>query len=361
VRTSGEQTIEILRDGAALDALAPAGAEFPQAAANPLLTAEWFGAGLATLHPTSPASLVIVRRGERPVALAPLANAPLAGFTRLELIGARVLHEPAGFLFHDEQALDALCSTLAGLGRPLILQRLPADGAEISAFARAARGRGRLVQLPAAAAPVVRIEGAWEAYAAGLSSRRRQDYRRARRRLEREGTVSVDIRRPTPDTVGEDLAEAMKVEGAGWKQQRGTALLHNAPLAAFFREMAGRLARQGNLRIAFLRLNGEAIATQVCIEHAERWWVLKIGYDERWAAMSPGIQLMWDVMSHAFERRLRSVELLGTAEEWLNIWSREEHAFRTLVFYPYRPLGLAALGVDALGALARRLRRPASP
>jgi CelD/BcsL family acetyltransferase involved in cellulose biosynthesis len=359
VRTSGEQTIEILRDGAALDALAPAWAQFPQAVASPLLTAEWFAAGLATLHARTSASLVIVRRGDRPVALAPLAVATLAGVARLELIGARVLHEPTGFLFQDEQALDTLCATLVGLGKPLVLQRLPADGAELPAFARAARGRGRLMQVPAAAAPVVRIKGEWEAFAAGLSSRRRQDYRRARRRLERDGTVSVDIRRPTRDTVHEDLAEAMRVESAGWKQQRGSSLLDNAPMGAFFREMSVRLASQGCLRIAFLRLNGTAIATQVCIEHAMRWWVLKIGYDERWAAMSPGIQLMWDVMQHAFDSRLESVELLGTAEEWLHIWSREEHGFRTLVFYPYGPRGMTALGMDALGALARRLR-PAS-
>jgi len=357
VRTSGEQTIEILRDGAVLEALAPVWAQFPQAAESPLLTAEWFAAGLATLH--AHPSVVIVRRGDRPVALAPLANATLAGVARLELIGARVLHEPTGFLFQDEAALNTLCATLVSLGKPLVLQRLPAGGAELAALTRAARGRGRLLELSAAAAPVVRIEGAWEPYASGLSSRRRQDYRRARRRLEREGTVSVDIRRPTPETCASDVAEAMRVESAGWKQQRGSSLLDNAPMGAFFRAMSERLARQGCLRIAFLRLNGVAIATQICIEHAARWWVLKIGYDERWAAMSPGIQLMWDVMQHAFDSRLKSVELLGTAEEWLHIWTREEHAYRTLVFYPYGPHGMAALGVDALGALARRLR-PAS-
>jgi hypothetical protein len=64
-------------------------------------------------------------------------------------------------------------------------------------------------------------------------------------------------------------------------------------------------------------------------------------------------------MQHAFDRRLESVELLGTAEEWLHIWSREEHRYRTLAFYPYGPRGMAALAADALGALARRLR-PAS-
>jgi len=65
---------------------------------------------------------------------------------------------------------------------------------------------------------------------------------------------------------------------------------------------------------------------------------------------------MWDVLRHAFELQLRSVELLGTAEPWLGIWTDEQHACRTLVYYPYSPRGALAFGADALGSLARRLR-----
>jgi Zn-dependent peptidase ImmA (M78 family) len=67
--------------------------------------------------------------------------------------------------------------------------------------------------------------------------------------------------------------------------------------------------------------------------------VLKIGYDERWAQHSPGIQLMWDVSREAFERRLKTFEMLGSAEPWLTIWAREQRTYRTLAFYPHNIRG----------------------
>ena len=70
-----------------------------------------------------------------------------------------------------------------------MLQRLQASGAELPALRAAARGHGRLLELGAASAPVVRIEGDWDSWSAKLSSRRRQDYRRARRRLQERGAA----------------------------------------------------------------------------------------------------------------------------------------------------------------------------
>jgi CelD/BcsL family acetyltransferase involved in cellulose biosynthesis len=330
--------------------------ELPQAAENPLLAFDWHAAALATLHCGQPPQPFQVQRDGAVVALAPLVSVSRAGITRLEFSGAHVLHEPAGFLFRDAAALEQLCAALISLRRPLLLQRLQAEGPELPALRAAARGRGRLLELGAAAAPVVRIAGDWDSWSARLSSRRRQDYRRARRRLQERGAVQLQILSPTTDSVDAQLAELMQVESAGWKGARGSALLANAALGNFFRDLSRRLAARGTLRICFLRVDGRAIAAQLCVEHAQRWWVLKIGYDETWADYSPGVQLMWDVLRHAFGLKLRSVELLGTAEPWLGIWTDEQHACRTLVYYPYSPRGALAFGADALGSLARRLR-----
>ena len=95
---------------------------------------------------------------------------------------------------------------------------------------------------------------------------------------------------------------------------------------------------------------------RVAAVHGGRWWVLKIGYDERWAEHSPGIQLMWDVLREAFEQRLTSFEMLGSAEPWLTIWTREQRTYRTLAFYPYNGRGMVALSADIMRAFAQRAR-----
>jgi CelD/BcsL family acetyltransferase involved in cellulose biosynthesis len=353
---AGEK-LEMLLDESKLAGCATQWSALPQAKVQPLLSTEWSGAAFETLHPRSAASALALWQDGALTALAPLARRRLNGIARLELAGAHALHEPTGLLFQDEAALTTLCAGLVSLRRPLVLQRVPAAGPEIRALKQAARGRGRLFDLPAASAPTVRIGTDFDTWSNGLSSRRRQDYRRARRKLEQQGAVSVDLLAPTPATVDSELALAMRIEASGWKQQRGSALQRNASLGAFFRSMARRFARRGELRICHLRVAGEAIATQICLEYGRRWWVLKIGYDEKWSAVSPGIQLMWDVMRHAFERRLESVELLGSAEEWLRIWTDEVREYRTLVFYPEGVRGLAALAVDGAHTLLRRLRR----
>lgn len=347
-----DHSVDMLVESTAIEALAREWSSFTQSSLQPMLGHDWNLAALSAGR--APPRVVVVRRGQRPVAIAPLV---LAGGARLEIAGARAAYEPTGFLYLDAAALETLCNAIVALGFPVELRRLPVGSAEVRLFVSAAARRGTLMTHGAAPAPFVVIDRPWEIFENGLSSRRRQDYRRARRQLERAGAVTFDVSSPTSDTVGAAFAEAKRVEAASWKGREGSSLSTHAELGPFFTDLTRRLAARGTLRIASLRVDGKCIATQICVEDADRWWVLKIGYDEAWADYSPGVQLMWDVVRHAFERRLASVELLGTAESWLGTWSTHERAYCTLAYYPWTLRGLSALGADVADATWRRLRK----
>lgn len=355
VSTAGSFSLEVLCDRAGLERVAEEWRVLPQALANPLLSPEWSTSSLPAMH--GEARTLTLRRNGVLAALAPLTRTRRAGFARLEILGSRDLAEPSSLLYRDADALSALCDRLVSEGLPIILNRMPADDALLAEFSRATRGRGRLFLRPARAAPVVQFPRDFSTWEATLSARRRQDYRRARRKLEESGPVTFDLRIPSSTTVRAELEEAMRVEAAGWKSERGSALSRNEKLGGFFHELAARLASRGELRICFLRVGGVAIATQIGIEHAHRWWILKIGYDEQWSDYSPGIQLMWDVVRHAGEARLDGVEMLGSAEEWISIWARATREYRTLVFYPWNLRGVGALVADAASAAWQRLWR----
>lgn len=327
--------------------LPQASQEFPQ-------SAEWTAVAAHSLYAGDTLRFIQLSQQGEIVGLAPLAVACGRFPERLEIAGATTLFEPCGFNYRDQNALGALCEALVRTGRPVVLQRIEADGGLAQAFKAAARGRGQLLQFNASGAPFVPITSSWQQYFQSLSSRRRQDYRRARRGLERLGKIEVEIRAPDAVAVEAGMAEAMQVEAASWKGREGSAMLTNPRLSGFFLQLATRLARQGQLRLCFLRLDGAAIAMQIAVIHGGRWWVLKIGYDERWAEHSPGIQLMWDVLREAFERGLTSFEMLGSAEPWLTIWTREQRAYRTLAFYPYNGRGAVALGADIMRAFVQR-------
>jgi len=350
-----EYSIEILRNGAAIDALAEDWNALPQSQANPLFASDWFAAAAHTLE-TSIETLAL-RRGGVLAGVAPLGADLRAGVARLQPLGVRALHEPSGLLYRDADALEALCKALIELRQPFILQRMPfADGLR-GALARAARRRGLLYETVTPSAPIVNFVGDGDvaAFEARLSSRRRQDYRRARRGLERSGLVTFDLRVPSVSSVAADLEEAMLIEASSWKSRGGSTLLRTGRLRAFFHEYARRMAANGHLRIAFLRVDGVGIAMQLIIQHASRFWIYKVGYDEQWAEHSPGVQLMWDVMRYACESRMAGVELLGKVEDWLTIWARDAREYRTLIFYPYNLRGLRAVAADAAQVFAQKL------
>jgi CelD/BcsL family acetyltransferase involved in cellulose biosynthesis len=348
--------IEVLRDDASLEALSPEWRELPQAQASPLLSPDWFVSAARTL--TTPAHALALRRRGELVGVAPLCRDGRAGVARLQPLGARALLEPTTLLYRDAASLDPLCRALIAQRRPMILQRIPASDPVLPAMRAAAARRGMSYEIPSATTPVVTFAGDGDvaAFEATLSSRRRQDFRRARRGLERHGAVTFDLRSPTPATVDADLDEALRIEAASWKSRGGTTLLRHPRVGAFFRDYTRRMAAQGKLRIAFLRVAGTGIAMQLFVEHASRFWIYKIGYDERWADHSPGVQLMWELMRQACAARLAGVELLGTTEPWLTIWAKEFREYRTLVYYPFNARGACAIGADALHAAVQRLR-----
>jgi CelD/BcsL family acetyltransferase involved in cellulose biosynthesis len=255
--------------------------------------------------------------------------------------------------------LRELCKAIIDQRNPFILKRLPFAVALRVVLARAARHRGLLYEIATPAAPTVTFagDGIVTAFEARLSSRRRQDYRRARRSLERAGTVTFDLRVPVESSVAADLEEAMRIEASGWKARRGSTLLRTGRLRAFFHEYARRLAAKGRLRIAYLRVDGVGIAMQLIVVQARKFWIYKVGYDEKWAEHSPGVQLMWDVMRHACESRMAGVELLGKVEDWLNIWADDVRQYRTLIFYPFNLHGFRAVAADATHAIAQRLKK----
>jgi CelD/BcsL family acetyltransferase involved in cellulose biosynthesis len=254
--------------------------------------------------------------------------------------------------------LEQLCKVLIDQRRPFILQRMPFEGSLRDALARAARRRGVFYEITTPSAPTVNFAGNGNvaAFEARLSSRRRQDYRRARRGLERVGPVAFDLRVASTGSVAAELEEAMQIEASSWKSRGGSTLLHTGRLRSFFHEYARRMAANGRLRIAFLRVDGIGIAMQLIIEHDSRFWIYKVGYDEKWAEHSPGVQLMWEVMRYACESRMAGVELLGKVEEWLTIWTRDVREYRTLIFYPFNLRGLGAAAADAAHALAQKLK-----
>jgi CelD/BcsL family acetyltransferase involved in cellulose biosynthesis len=312
---------------------------------SPMLSFAWSQAALETVCANEGLHVVLYRAGAS-AALAPLVRekGPLSV---LRMLGVERLGEPMDFLYTDSAAIDSLAETLREMGNPLCLEHLLDDSQVISALRRAYRGHGFIRIDPMNASPYIPLHAGWTEPEMMFNTRRRSDFRRAQRRAEKLGKVSYEVLAPTPDHLGALLAEAYRVEANGWKGRAGTDLLTDEPMGDFFRRLAFCFSERGTLRLCFMRIDGQAVAVQLAVEHASRFWLLKIGYDERYARCSPGNLLMLRSVQYAAQRGLNGCEFLGSQEAWTKVWSELIRQRVKVRVYPYNCRGAFYFASDA--------------
>ena len=356
-RSTHRWTVTLLRNPADLSSLQDEWNRLAERFETPLLRYEWFEAAAAVLPAAALLSVIALRRDGELAGLAPLAVTRRGGLERTELIGSSLLGEPCGLICRDAESrlrlLEAICST----GATIFLGRIPAEHLDPSLVRRVARSQGLVSFHGSSQSQWLPIGASWSGFEESLSARRRSDLRRARRRAESIGRVEFEFVSPTPATVGRYLPEIFRVEATGWKERRGTSMRSNSELRRFFTLYSCSAARSGILRLAFMRINGEAVAAQLAVEYAGSCWILKIGYNESFRRCSPGIVLMHEMIRHSFERRLKGFEFLGDLEPWIGIWTDRVHSYNTYRIYPPTPAGLWNLGHDGMLHAAERILR----
>lgn len=290
-------------------------------AASPFERPGWFAAWTGAFG-DGEIELLVARRGGRLAGVFPLARrAPLATSATND---ETPRFEP---LAEDAEALQALCAALfAGARRGVSLSSLAADGDAVAAVRAAARAaRWRIVEHCELRSPFIPIAGAFEDFERTLNTKFASGVRRRRRRLEDRGTVTLEV---TDARGGREalLEEGFRIESAGWKGGRGTAIASDSSTWRFYRELAAWAARRGELRLAFLRLDGRALAFDLCLEDARSHYLVKTGFDPAYSGDSPGMVLRREMIVRAFAAGLETYELLGHREEWKRRWSHDSRA-----------------------------------
>jgi CelD/BcsL family acetyltransferase involved in cellulose biosynthesis len=324
----------------------PAWESLAGVSSNPMQSFAWIEAAAATTGAAGKLQLIGRLVGDRLTAVAPLVQYP-AGFSRpWELLNLAKLYEPADLICADQAALDATAVELARCGLPLYFGRMPAESLTIEAIRRAYH-RGWVVVRPQASTPYIPLDESWSTPESKISSRRRSDFRRSLRNAAELGEVTTEILSPAVDEVDRLLDLAFDIESRSWKGEHGTALARDAARGAFYRRYAQRAAREGQLRLGFLRIGGQTAAMQISVVQSGALWVLKVGYDPQFQKASPGILLMVEQIKRAVAEGLAYYELLGTVEPWIQVWTEHERKCVSLRAYPANFRGLAALAIDA--------------
>ena len=308
-----------------------------------------------TLLAGNEVEVVCIRDGDGLAALLPLCG-KRTPFARWRMVGPQEVWEPGDALCRDRQAARLLAEAIVRHPRALQLDRVPAASPFIPALQEAIKGKGLLWVRPAIATPTIALDASWKDPASRFNSGRRSDFRRAARKAGELGQVSFEILSPEPREFDALFDEAINVEVRSWKSEAGTAMAVDPPMQAFFRDFFRSACERGQLRIAFMRIDGQAVAMQMALESVGRYWLFKIGFNEEFSRCSPGTLLMLHTISWAADRELRGYELLGHVEPWIaELWTRDQHDCVRLRIYPFNARGAAAFARNTFSKLRKRI------
>jgi CelD/BcsL family acetyltransferase involved in cellulose biosynthesis len=244
---------------------------------------------------------------------------------RFGVVGAPAnWHTPVfSFLAADREVSAALAQRFVSRGRLRAdVSFLDISDPKLAAYRAASERLGLTVAMRTVArSPYVRLNGSdWESYRQSLARKLRKELDRLRRRLDEQGTVSIDMVNGDAD-FARSLEQGFALEGSGWKRERGTAIVSQPKIHRFYAEIAEWARARGWLSMAFLRLDGRPIAFDFCLESGGVVYALKGGFDPAFRRFGPGMLLTHESLRLAFERGVSSYEFLGDDARYKLAWT----------------------------------------
>ena len=246
-------------------------------------------------------------------------------------------HTPTfGLLAEDEAAAQELAHALLGARpRRISLYFVQEGHAHFDACRSAARVAGyRTTSRVLERSPYVDTSGDWSTYEDSLARKMKTEMRRRRRKLEGLGEVTMSVH-DGRTRLGPLLEEGFRVEAAGWKASKGSAIMSRPETALFYTDVARWAAEEGTLRLGFLRCGGRAIAFDFAVETGGVHYLLKTGIDPEFARFGPGMLIRREMIEGAFKSDVHTYDFLGRDDAWKMQWARHTH--ERLLFQAFRP------------------------
>jgi CelD/BcsL family acetyltransferase involved in cellulose biosynthesis len=220
---------------------------------------------------------------------------------------------------HEQAVRAAVWAWLVGAQSPswhtAQLSNIPAwseTAAHWQALAQAQGWQSEVTQIDVC--PVIDLPNDLESYYQMLDSKQRREIQRKQRRAEAEEGLQFHIV-AAQDDIATASAEFLQLMRAS-HPDKAAFLLRPNMLGAFLELLKG-FHQAGILQLAFLRLNGEAVAAYFNYQYANKIWVYNSGIDPNKAsAFSPGWVLLAYLIAHAIEQGNSHFDFLQGDEDY---------------------------------------------
>lgn len=203
------------------------------------------------------------------------------------------------------------------------------------------------------------MQATWSEYESLRSGNHRRHVRKARKRAERAGDLTLDVHREfAAGELKRLLRLGCEVEDLSWKGEAGTAILRSAGIFDWYLRQASQLAEWGQLQLTFLRHRGQAIAFEYGYLAKGTYYSAKVGYDPAFAHFSPG-QLLRAMLFERFHVHgdAALVDFWGPLTEATAKWCTHTYPVGCIALAPDRLISrLALAGLAAARPAWGRIR-----
>ncbi len=215
--------------------------------------------------------------------------------------------------------------------RHTLLQALPGSNAIFAvmqcdpALAPRPADGGRVQTLDYMDTACITLGMSFDDYWAGRGKNLRNNLKKQRNRLQREGIVPRLELCTAPEQMAAAVADYGGLESNGWKGAEGTAVHAGNAQGRFYTDMLAAFCRRGAGCAVRYWFNERLVAMDLCIEGAGVLVVLKTAYDETVEAhYSPALLMREESFRLLFSRPgLRLVEFYGKVLPWHRQWTDE--------------------------------------
>jgi CelD/BcsL family acetyltransferase involved in cellulose biosynthesis len=345
---------------------------------TPLWLGTWwelFGAGreLRILAARSPAGELV---GLAPLLRRRVRHRGLVPFRRFELLGAgepqphHIGSDYLDFITHGEwepAATRALCAELFRRGADewdeALFCHLPGDSPRVGAIEDQARGAGlHCERLEVRSGVTIPLPETWEALLRSLSSDRRKQLLRRRRRLAEAGTVGFSWE-VTAASFEAQWATVVDLHQRRWAAAGRPGCFSSPQFTAFHRQVAQALLPVGGVRLAILTLDGRPLACDFYYLYQDRVYAYQAGLDPQDGfRLSAGTLCISYGIEAAISAGLGEYDFLKGVHSYKADWSsvRREQVTLRVSKPGLREAARSALeaGVRATRPLRRRLSAP---
>ncbi len=188
--------------------------------------------------------------------------------------------------------------------------------------------------------PIVILEEDWETYFKKRKGHFRRNLNRREKKLGKEvGEIRIQKIEEAHPQLHELLDKGFEVEASGWKGEKGSAILKNAATRKFYHQVADEAIKKGWLKLYFLYAGEQLLAFDYCFVYRDRFYLMKVGYDERFKRYAPGHLLKKYEIRECFENGLKEYDFLGQQMEWKMEWAENIRPQYTIFVYGKTPMG----------------------